>query len=160
MTEVQPITKESQVYPGERVPCVCGCGKVAVLKKKPNKDGTYHVRGCAPCRACVGGRSSRSGKKAQRAFQKEAHIPSHRFVGSNGHEENWPGPFRWEVKSGGQVRPAVTAYLRQRVQAEQNRPVGDARPFAAGMTYSGTSVVVVSASDWAAHVAPLLGEAQ
>lgn len=156
--EVPDLSKEAQLFPGERCPCPCGCGVVSVLLRKPLANGELHVRGCK-CRPHMGSRNRRSGMAAQRKFQKQAGIKQASWRGANGNEESWRDYWRFEVKSGGQVRPAVTAYLRQRQQADANRPVGDVRPFAAGMTYSGTSIVCVSAADWAAHVAPLLEEA-
>lgn len=156
MPDVEPITKESQLHP-VRVPCACGCSVEGTPKRKASKDSLHHAHLCK-CRSCIGTRNRRGGMKAQRKFQKEAKIKQAAWRGANGNEESWRDPFRWELKSGAQVRPAVTAYLRQRQQAEANRPVGDVRPFAAGMSYSGTSIVCVSAADWASHVAPLLEE--
>jgi hypothetical protein len=67
----------------------------------------------------------------QRRARKGLGIPDTKHAGRQGNEENWLGTVRVEVKSGGIAKPAWTVYLRSEVQSEQNRPVGDNRPFVA-----------------------------
>lgn len=105
--------------------------------KKPFKNGTRHIRGCK-CRQCIGSASSRMGKKKQR-------MVGHR-VGANigglgaGHEENWSGPVRTEVKSGARDAGVVrTAYERERAQSEASKSIGDTRPFMASYAPKGTT---------------------
>jgi hypothetical protein len=131
-------------------PCPCGCGVVG----RPTK-GTGHPRNCA-CPRCRGGRNRRKGMTAQRQFQKAAGIKQARFRGINGNEEGWRDYWAWEIKSGSQVRPVITAYRKCRAQVEANRALGDNRPVAIGASYDGEEVVIVRAEEWATHVAPML----
>ncbi len=93
---------------------------------------------------------------AQRQFQKAAGIKQARFRGINGNEEGWRDYFAWEHKAGAQVRPVISAYRRCREQVEANRSIGDPRPVAIGVSYDHVQLVIVSAEDWASHVAPAL----
>jgi hypothetical protein len=144
VTDVTPRLK------ADPAPCECGCEVVG----RPTK-GTGHVRGCS-CPRCRGGRNRRKGMTAQRQFQKAAGIKQARFRGINGNEEGWRDYWAWEIKSGSQVRPVITAYRKCRAQVEANRALGDNRPVAIGASYDGEEVVIVRASEWAKHVAPLL----
>lgn len=67
--------------------------------------------------------------KKQRAAAKALGVPSAKFHGQNGAEENWRYAMRIEVKSGAQVGPIATRYLLAEKQSEQNRAVGDGRGF-------------------------------
>jgi hypothetical protein len=119
-----------------KVDCPDGCG----LFGKPTNNG--HVRGCKgppgqPCHSCIGRRNKKQGMKKQRLARKALGIegPS---LGAD-HEENWRGRVRTEVKSGAQVQPAWTAFLRMEAQSEAQRPFGDNRPFVAIAMPKGTS---------------------
>jgi hypothetical protein len=46
------------------------------------------------------------------------------------HEENWRGNFRFEVKSGNQVKGVASRYLAAENQSLMAKPFGDLRPFA------------------------------
>lgn len=137
--------------------CPCAdenCGKFGVLQRR-----TGHVRGCA-CRPCLGGRNRRKGMNAQRAARKRMGIPTTKFVGAMGNEENWRGYFRVEVKSGKTQNPVLNSYLKVKSQSDQHKADGDARPFAGIFTddLGRFGVVAVSLADWEAHIAPRLEE--
>lgn len=138
----------------DRDVCICGCGRNSVLTK------SGHVRGCA-CRSCTGRRSRTQGLRKQRAAKKRLRVPSNRFHGQDGNEENWRGFFRVEVKSGKQVG-AAKWFLRAEGQSDANKAIGDFRPFAyvampEGMGEEG--FVTVRLSVWRDVIAPLLEEA-
>lgn len=111
--EVTPILK-----PSEAKPWNCRKEDPACTRK-------------APCRSCLGRRNRRSGMSKQRAARKALGIPANRFRGLDGNEENWLGPVRLEVKSGALAGPVWTKFLASEKQAEQNKRVGDPRPFVA-----------------------------
>ena len=46
-----------------------------------------------------------------------------------GHEENWRGDMRVEVKSGKQVQSLWNKFLKAKLQSDDNKRIGDARPF-------------------------------
>ena len=125
------------MLPGpEKRECPDGCG----LFGHPTRNG--HVRGCKgppgqPCMSCIGRRNKKGGMRKQRAARKALGIagPS---LGAD-HEENWRYAVRTEVKSGAQVRPAWTAYLRMEAQSEASRPFGDNRAFVGIAMPPGTS---------------------
>lgn len=106
--EVTPITKDDQLADARR-------------------DGK-HPRGCK-CRPCIGRRNRRSGREKQTAARKALGVVD-RFQSRLGDEENWRLPWaRVEVKSGAQVGPIATRFLKAEAQSEAARPVGDLRPF-------------------------------
>lgn len=140
----------------EKVDCPDGCGKFG----RPLKTRSGHVRGC-PCRPCLGGRSSKTGKSKHRLFTKRAGI----VVGyrRSSDEERWVDAFRWEIKSGLKADPVVTAYENARAQSEETRAFGDPRPFAFGAvpTKSGRPwLVVIDADVWRELIVPLLESAR
>jgi len=140
----------------EKVDCPDGCGKFG----RPLKGRSGHVRGC-PCKSCLGGRNSKGGKARHRRFAKRAGITIGKW--STSQEEAWRDPFRWEVKSGAQVRAVLTAYRRAREQSEQSRPMGDPRPFAFGVeptSAADPALVVIDAEVWRELIAPLLRASQ
>ena len=137
------------MLPGpQKVECPDGCGRFGT----PKRNG--HIKGC-PCRSCLGARNRRSGSTKQRKARKALGIdgPS---LGAD-HEENWRGAVRVEVKSGAQVRPAMTAFLRMEAQSEAKRPIGDNRPFMGIAMPPGTSdgLVLIRLSKLPAVVAAL-----
>lgn len=78
----------------------------------------------------MGRRNRRSGLAKQRAARKALGVPSPAFHGQLANEENWLAYFaRVEVKSGAQVGPIATRYLKAEAQSEANRSLGDPRPF-------------------------------
>jgi hypothetical protein len=114
----------------ETIQCPCGI-EPAHYGTSLKRNG--HTRNCprAQCKSCMGKHSRRAGADAQRRARKGLGIPDTKHAGRQGNEENWLGTVRVEVKSGGIAKPAWTVYLRSEVQSEQNRPVGDNRPFVA-----------------------------
>lgn len=130
MNEVTSLLKE-------KVECPCTderCDKFGMPTKKLG-----HVKGCV-CISCRNGRNARKGNGKGRRARKALAI-----AGANSrHEELWGGALRVEVKAGGQIAPAYTAFLRCEAQSEAARPVGDHRPFAAIFMPDGTSDGVIT----------------
>jgi hypothetical protein len=88
----------------------------------------------APCSSCRGRRNRQSGMRKQRdarkALEQLTGAEAARFVGQLGNEESWAGlPLRVEVKSGAQVSPIWTRYAAAEAQSENNRALGDVKPF-------------------------------
>lgn len=82
-----------------------------------------------------GKRSRSSGLRYQREIRKQLERISGqsatKFAPLGGSEENWIGlPWRCEVKSGAQIKPAYTAFQKMIEQSERNLP-DDPRPFLA-----------------------------
>ncbi len=82
----------------------------------------------------LGARNRNSGMRMQREARKRVEqltgTQAARFVGQLGNEEAWHGlPWRVEVKSGKQVQPAVSSYLKAKAQSDVNHAQGDPRPF-------------------------------
>ena len=119
----------------EIIDCGCGCG-MAGTPKKANRKGVRCVRGCT-CPSCRGRANKRKGQRKQAKAVTALGIP--RSSIHPGHEEFLGGAIRVEVKAGGQVKPAVTAYLRCEAQSEAARPIGDHRPFVAVAMPDGSS---------------------
>jgi hypothetical protein len=96
--------------------CACGCGLFGTLRKRP--EG--HIRGCN-CPKCRGKRNRQKGLAKQREARKALGVaPSHKFGDAN--EENWQDPlFANEVKSGAQIKAAVTAWTRIEAQVMSNQ---------------------------------------
>lgn len=128
MTEYGALLKEV-------IDCECGCG-LGGTPKKPNRAGVRCVRGCV-CNSCRGRANKRKGQRKQAKAVTALGIP--RSSIHPGHEEFLGGTIRVEVKSGAQIRPAVTAYLRCEEQSEAARPIGDHRPFVAVAMPDGSS---------------------
>lgn len=119
MTEVTTNFKDNQ---GE---CGCGCGVFGTLKKPWRSNGVQCVARRCECKQCLGKGSRSKGDSRARQARKAMAIP-----GANSrHEEHWAGAVRTEMKAGAQVKPAVTAFVRMEAQSEQERPMGDTRPF-------------------------------
>lgn len=96
------------------------------------------------------------GADAQRSAARKVGIQK---VGSffPGHEEDYGGGVRIEVKAGGQVKPALTAFRRMRDQSEAKRPIGDHRPFLAVASDDGLTIGMF-VLDQAANIAAALAE--
>lgn len=155
MTSASENAMPRPVKTNFKQPCPCDYPKCDKTGSPTKKVG--HVRGC-PCPRCGGSRNRRNGLNEQRAFAKAAGIVRASFRGANGNEEAWGDPLRWEHKAGAQVRPVVTAYRRARRQSEASRAVGDTRPFALGVSVDDERLVVLTAEDWGAYIAPRLHE--
>lgn len=148
MTDVEPRFNE-------KVECPCDVDTCTVFGK-PRRNG--HVRGCV-CLSCANGRNSRQGKARHRKFARDTGLRTAKNATSA--EEAWRDPFRWEIKTGKQVDPILTRFELAKAQSEQDRPVGDVRPFAMGAVPSSSrrpAVVIVDAKDWQRHIVPLLRE--
>lgn len=136
-----------------KIDCPCGCGAFGVAAKNG------HVRRVCNCKKCQGGRNRQRGLSKQRQAKKQLGIPSNRFHTKDGNEENWLGPFRVEVKSGQRV--GHEKFLKAEQQSENNRAIGDTRPFIyvampSGMGSEG--FVTMRLSDWRRHVSPRFTE--
>lgn len=120
--------------------CGCGCGREGRLRKKPwNSNGVLCTINCNrdECRQCRGSAANSLGRSKQQAVRPRVGAQS-RYHGA-GHEENWQGPWRSEVKSG--VRDAqvvATAYERERRQSDGSKRIGDPRPFVPAYAPKGT----------------------
>ena len=105
---------------------------------KPSRDGNRRIRGCGDPSA-RGKRNKQKGQRTQRRIANRLNIPA--GIGG-GNEETWRSQLRLEVKAGAQVRPAITAYLKQKAQSEASRPIGDNRPFAAIASHENVDIVM------------------
>lgn len=119
------------------------CNVEARPLTKKNKDGKYHNRGCT-CASCRGRRNRKSGLAAQTRAAKALGVRAVNGIRPS-NEEQFDGGVRIEVKSGAQVRPAFTAYLKAEEQSEATRSLGDARPFimAARLNPSGKDGLII-----------------
>jgi hypothetical protein len=136
--------------------CACGCGLFGTLRKRP--EG--HIRGCN-CPKCRGKRNRQKGLAKQREARKALGVaPSHKFGDAN--EENWQDPlFANEVKSGAQIKAAVTAWTRIEAQVMSNQTaVGSQRkPCRAVLMPDGwgkEGLVMVRLSTWTELIAPAM----
>lgn len=135
--------------------CECGCGLVGTLRVKQWKDGTRHVKGCK-CRRCMGGRNRKQGLARQSRVRDALHI-----VGGSD-EEKWASVFANEVKSGKQVGPAWTWFVKAEAQVQAAEPdFGNRRkPARIFLEPHGVSdgVVMVRKSAWREFISPALNE--
>ena len=140
---------------------VDGCPLFGTLGK-PARDGKRRIKRCGDAVA-RGRRSRRKGLKKQRDARKALGVaPSHKFGDAN--EERWQDPlFANEVKSGKQIQPAVTAWLRIEKQVRGDQVgVGMLRkPCRAVLMpdeWGSEGLVMVRLSVWRDVVAPALAE--
>lgn len=109
-----------------------------------------------------GKRNRQKGLKKQREARKALGVaPSHKFGDAN--EENWSDAiFQNEVKSGAQVKPAVTAWLRIEAQMQSNQTAHGSlrKPCRAVLMPDGWSdgLVMVRLSTWRDVIRPALDE--
>lgn len=99
------------------------------------------------------------GLRAQKMAAKVMRMGRTRFRAQATNEENWRDHFRCEVKSGRQINPLGTAFLVFEEQAEQNRAIGDIRPFCAVVMpddFGSDGIVMLRCSTWRREIAPLL----
>jgi len=111
---------------GRRDRCThaAACPKFGTLGRA-GRDGKRRVKGCGDPVA-RGKRNRAKGDSKARRARKQLGI-----AGANTrHEELWGGDLRVEVKAGAQVQPIVTRYLAAEQQSQQQRAIGDPRPFA------------------------------
>lgn len=107
----------------------------------------------------MGARNRRKGLAKQRTARKKLGVaPSHKHGDAN--EERWNSMFANEVKSGAQIRAAVTAWDRIEKQVLSNAPdFGDRRkPTRAVLMPDGWSdgLVMVRLSVWSDLITPAL----
>jgi len=69
------------------------------------------------------------GRRKQNEARKKLGIPDTRFRSQMGHEENWRGQVKVEVKAGKQVQTLWKRFLEAKLQSEKNNVIGDIRPF-------------------------------
>jgi hypothetical protein len=69
------------------------------------------------------------GRRKQNIARKKLNIPDTKFRSQMGHEENWRGAVKVEVKSGKQVQTLWKRYLEAKLQSDKNNIIGDNRPF-------------------------------
>jgi hypothetical protein len=122
VTEVNPNFKIE-------ITCVCDhaeCPRLGRPQLRKHKDG-QHVRRC-PCVRCKGRRTRNGGNTGQRNAARRAGVKKAGPFFA-GHEEQYDGETRIEVKCGAQVRPVFTAFEKHKKQSEASRRIGDVRPF-------------------------------
>lgn len=96
------------------------------------KAGNDECTRSKPCRSCLGRRNRRKGQTKQRQARKALGIPDSRYASQLGHEENWRGNVRVEVKAGGRMaNPVWTRFLQMEAQSLAAKAQGDSRPFVA-----------------------------
>jgi hypothetical protein len=124
MSDYQNNLKAKANCEGNQEKCNAqGCplfGTLGVL----NRDGNRRIKGCGDPTA-RGKRNRSKGDNKARKARKALGIGG---VNSR-HEEHWGGAVRVEVKAGAQINPIATRYLLAEQQSEQQRPIGDHRPF-------------------------------
>lgn len=149
------VEVENRLRP-DPIACPCGCGATG----QPLRNG--HPRTCdrARCSSCRNRANRQGGQRRQREARKALGIPKAKQAGTLGNEEHWRGAFRVEVKSGAQVQPAATRFLKDEAQAEASRAVGDPRPFLDVLMPTGMKdgIVQVRLSVWRERIVPLLEE--
>ena len=77
----------------------------------------------------MGQNNKNKGRRKQNIARKKLGIPDTKFRSQMGHEENWRGDMRVEVKAGKQVQTLWNKFLKAKLQSEDNKRIGDARPF-------------------------------
>lgn len=112
------------------------------------------------CASCVGRRSQKKGKLAQRETRKALRLKPQRWSSSLANEETWTAAHvRVEVKAGAQVKPIATRYVAARNQSDGAKAVGDPRPFMFLAVPDGSqALVVIRVDDLESVVAALLEE--
>lgn len=112
-----------------------------------------------PCRSCLGRRNRRKGREKQNTARKGLGIPDARYASQLGHEENWRGAVRAEVKAGGRMaNPVWTRFLQMEAQSLAAKAQGDTRPFVAVfMPDNTTEGLVTFRLSQMAHVVDALG---
>jgi len=77
----------------------------------------------------MGLNNKNKGRRKQNIARKKLGIPDTKFRSQMGHEENWRGEIRVEVKAGKQVQSLWTKYQKAKLQSDDNTRIGDTRPF-------------------------------
>jgi len=84
-------------------------------------------------------KNKNKGRRKQNLARKKLMIPDAKFRSRMGHEENWGGNIRVEVKAGAQVKTIWTKYNQAKEQSDSNKRIGDSRPFMFVAMPDGTS---------------------
>jgi len=79
------------------------------------------------------------GRRKQNDARKKLGIPDTRFRSQMGHEENWRGAVKVEVKAGKQEQTLWNKYKEAKLQSTSNNIIGDTRPFVFVAMPDGTS---------------------
>ena len=112
--------------------------KEGQLARSPGKENhpcptTGLPRRSCTCYPCVGRRSRRKGKSAQREVRKGLErvfgVAAGPTVASTADEENWRLPVRVEAKSGRYAAAVGTFYRMTKAQSDAKKSIGDTRPF-------------------------------
>lgn len=137
-------------------PCSCGCGKIGQLRLKTWRGETVpHIRACV-CRRCMGKRSRQGGLRRQSTVRDAMNI-----VGGSD-EEKWASVFQNEVKSGKQVGPAWTWWVKAEQQALASQADHGSlhKPARIFLEPEGVNdgIVMVRRSTWREYISPALNE--
>lgn len=109
------------------------CPLFGTLTKR-SRDGKRRVKHCNDPVA-KGRRNRHKGDQKAGAVRRALNL-----TGANSrHEELWGGALRIEIKAGKQVQPIETRFRLAEMQSEQQRPLGDIRPFVMAAMPDGTS---------------------
>ena len=79
------------------------------------------------------------GRRKQNLARKKLNIPDTKFRSQMGHEENWRGSVKVEVKSGKQIETIWKKYKDAKLQSNKNNIIGDTRPFVFVVMPDGTT---------------------
>lgn len=132
--------------------------KEAQLARSPGKDRRpcsntgIALRDCT-CYSCRGRRNRSKGKKKQRQARKGLEKTFQTMAGptsvATSDEENWRLPVRAEIKAGGMAKTVDTFYRNTKGQSDQQKAIGDLRPFIAVAMVDGSTdgLVVIRMSD-------------
>ena len=77
----------------------------------------------------MGLNNKNKGRRKQNIARKKLGIPDTKFRSQMGHEENWQGEIRVEVKAGKQVQTLWKKFNDAKLQSDNNKRIGDSRPF-------------------------------
>jgi hypothetical protein len=148
MSEIPDLSKEAQLE------------RASTQNQRLCKHTGETLRKCK-CKHCRGRKNRKKGQAGQRVARQALGLTGERWKGREANEETWTAALRVEVKAGGNMaNPVGLRYDKMRVQAEQAKAIGDARPFIAAVKPDGWSdvVVMVKGSDLPDVVAALMEE--
>lgn len=100
---------------------------------RANRDGKRRVRYCNDPVA-KGRRNRKKGDDKAGSVRRALNLKG----ANTRHEEHWGGALRIEIKAGQQVQPIETRFRLAEMQSEQQRPLGDTRPFVMAAMPDGT----------------------
>ena len=139
---------------GDRAHCTAvGCPVFGKLARKPARDEKRRVRGCGD-RVARGKRAKQAGARGQRKAAKQLGISTHGLHG--GHEENYGGRLRIEVKQGKQVEQVWKAFALLAPIPPADRSQGSGRPAIFFETSDGFPLVAMT-PDWSPQTHNAIG---